>query len=60
MLTNVDRASRYAVARKLEQAAALSVADALYDAMRRMPPTQRRTQTFNNGSEFTRHETIAA
>ena len=60
VLTNVDRASRYTVARKLERASAPAVADALYAAMRRLPPTRRRTQTFDNGKEFARHETIAA
>lgn len=59
VLTNVDRASRYLVARTLERPTAQAVSDALYDAMRRMPPEKRRTQTFDNGREFARHETIA-
>lgn len=59
VLTNVDRASRYTVARKLERASAPAVADALYDAMRRMPSEKRQTQTFDNGREFAHHENIA-
>ncbi len=59
VLTNVDRTSRYTVARKLERPTAQAVDDALYDAMRRMPPEKRQTQTFDNGREFTRHESIS-
>ena len=59
VLTNVDRASRYTVARKLERQTAQSVEEAMYDAMRRMPQAKRQTQTFDNGKEFARHETIA-
>ena len=59
VLTNVDRASRYLVTRKLERSTSQGVADALYDAMRRLPKSKRLTQTFDNGREFARHETIA-
>lgn len=59
VVTNVDRASRYLVARRLERGLARAVEDALYEAMRRMPPENRQTQTFDNGREFSRHETIA-
>jgi IS30 family transposase len=59
VLTNVDRASRYLIARRLERGLAQAVEDALYSAMRRMPPEKRKTQTFDNGREFSRHETIA-
>ena len=60
VLTNVDRASRYLVARKLDAATADATERALYDAMRRLPARKRRTQTFDNGREFTRHELMAA
>ena len=60
VLTNVDRASRYLVTRKLDRPTAPAVADGLYDAMRRVPKDKRRTQTFDNGREFSGHETIAA
>ena len=60
VLTNVDRTSRYTVARKLERPMAQSVEDALYQAMRRLPREKRQTQTFDNGREFARHESIAA
>ena len=60
VLTNVERASRYTVARKLEAATAEATAQALYEAMRRLPASKRRTQTFDNGREFARHKSIAA
>ena len=59
VLTNVDRASRYLVTRKLDRPTAQATADALYDAMRRLPRETRKTQTFDNGREFASHETIA-
>jgi IS30 family transposase len=59
VLTNVDRASRYLLTRKLERPTAQATEDALYDAMRRLPRETRKTQTFDNGREFARHETIA-
>ena len=59
VLTNVERASRYTVTRRLDRALADSVDEALYSAMRRMDPDKRRTQTFDNGREFARHESIA-
>jgi IS30 family transposase len=37
VVTNVDRASRYTVARKIERTTAASVTSALHDAMRRLP-----------------------
>lgn len=60
VLTNVDRASRYLVTRKLDRPTAPAVEGCLYDAMRRLPEDKRRTQTFDNGREFSGHETIAA
>ena len=39
--------------------AASAAEDALYEAMRRMPPEKRRTQTFDNGREFSRHQAMA-
>jgi IS30 family transposase len=59
VVTDVDRTSRYLVARKLEKATAASVTGALYEAMRRLPADRRRTQTFDNGREFAAHERIA-
>ena len=59
VLTNVDRASRYLVTRKLDRPTAQGVQDALYHAMRRLPKSKRQTQTFDNGREFAGHETIA-
>lgn len=59
VVTNVDRTSRYTVARKVEQATAASVTAALYDAMRRLPTSKRKTLTTDNGKEFAGHERIA-
>lgn len=59
VLTNVDRVSRYLVARRLDRPTAKAVEEGLYDAMRRLPSTHRRTQTFDNGREFAGHERIA-
>ena len=58
VLTNVDRASRYLVARRLDRPTSQAVDDAMYVAMRRLPKAKRRTQTFDNGREFARHEQI--
>ena len=59
VVTNVDRTSRYTVARKVERATAASVTAALHEAMRRLPADRRRTETFDNGREFAGHEKIA-
>ncbi len=59
VMTNVDRASRYLIARKLERPTATAVEGAMVDSMRRLPPDKRRTQTFDNGREFARHESIS-
>ena len=59
VVTNVDRTSRYTVARKVKQATAASVTAALHEAMRRLPADRRQTQTFDNGREFSGHEKIA-
>jgi len=59
VLTNVDRASRYLLARKLARPTAEAVETALVDTMRRMLPEKRRTQTFDNGREFSSHESIS-
>jgi len=59
VLTNVDRVSRYLLTRKLERPTARRVQEALYHAMRRLPKSKRRTQTFDNGREFAAHETLA-
>ena len=60
VLTNVERVSRYTVARKLDLATAEAAQEGLYAAMCRLPAGKRRTQTFDNGREFARHESIAA
>ena len=59
VVTNVDRSSRYTVARKVERATAGSVTAALYHTMRRLPADRRKTQTLDNGREGAEHEKIA-
>ncbi len=59
VLTNVDRASRYTVARKLNRPTASAVTATLHQAMRRLPADRRKTQTFDNGREFAAHERTA-
>ena len=59
VLTNVERKSRYLVARRIDRPTAEAVADALYHAMRRLSREHRQTQTFDNGREFSGHERIA-
>lgn len=59
VVTNVDRTSRYTVARKVRRATARAVTKALHDAMRRLPQDRRQTLTVDNGREFAGHERIA-
>lgn len=59
VMTNVDRASRYLLTRKLERPTATAVETAMVETMRRMPAAKRRTQTFDNGREFSGHESIS-
>jgi len=59
VMTNVDRASRYTLARKLDHPTAEAVTAALHQAMRRLPADRRRTQTFDNGREFAGHKDVA-
>ena len=59
VMTNVDRASRYTLARKLDRPTAQAVTAALHQAMRRLPADRRRTQTFDNGREFAGHQDVA-
>ncbi len=54
LLTCVDRASRYLIARKVDACAAAPVADQLRRSLRRLPAAQRRSLTLDNGREFAR------
>jgi len=54
ILTCVDRASRYLIARKLETCAAEPVAGRLEQTIRKLPVTKRRSLTLDNGREFAR------
>jgi IS30 family transposase len=54
LLTCVDRASRYLIARKLPACAAEPVARQLQRTIRRLPASKRRTLTLDNGREFAR------
>jgi IS30 family transposase len=52
LLTCVDRASRYLIARKLDACASQPVARRLQQTIRRLPAAKRRSLTLDNGREF--------
>ena len=54
LLTCVDRASRFLIARKLDACAADPVAQQLQRTIRRLPASKRRSLTLDNGREFAR------
>lgn len=60
VLTLVERASRYTVARRLPDKQADTVRVAWTAGVRRIPRNLRRTATVDNGKEFAAHEAIAS
>jgi len=54
LVTCVDRASRYLIARKVHACAAEPVAEQLQRTLRRLPAEKRRSLTLDNGREFAR------
>ncbi len=54
LLTSVDRASRYTIARKVQACATEPVAQRLQQTLRRLPAAKRRSLTLDNGREFAR------
>jgi len=54
LLTCVDRASRYLIARKIKTCASEPVAERLQQTIRRLPPSKRHSLTLDNGREFAR------
>jgi IS30 family transposase len=54
LLTCVDRASRYLIARKVKACAAEPVAEQLQQSLRRLSVDQRQSLTLDNGREFAR------
>jgi IS30 family transposase len=54
VLTCVDRASRYLMARKVDACAAEPVAQQLQRTIRRLPAEKRHSLTLDNGREFAR------
>jgi len=54
VLTCVDRASRYLIARKVKTCAAEPVMQRLQQTIRRLPASKRRSLTLDNGREFAR------
>jgi IS30 family transposase len=54
LLTCVDRASRYLMARKVKTCAAEPVAESLRQTIRKLPASKRHTLTLDNGREFAR------
>jgi IS30 family transposase len=59
LLTCVDRASRYLIARKVEVCAAEPVAQKLQQSLRRLPADKRHSLTLDNGREFARPTELA-
>lgn len=58
VVTSVDRASRYLVARKIPACSAAAANRALHGGMRRLPRDRRHTLTADNGPEFAGHEPL--
>jgi len=54
LVTCVDRASRYLIARKVKTCASEPVAERLEQTIRRLPASKRRSLTLDNGREFAR------
>jgi len=54
LLTCVDRASRYLMARKVRTCAAEPVAERLQQTIRKLPASKRHSLTLDNGREFAR------
>jgi IS30 family transposase len=54
LVTCVDRASRYVIARKVHACAAEPVAEQLQRTLRRLPAEKRHSLTLDNGREFAR------
>lgn len=54
LLTCVDRASRYLIARKVKTCASEPVAERLHQTIRKLPASKRHTLTLDNGREFAR------
>lgn len=54
VLTCVDRASRYTIARQIEACAVEPVAQQLQQTIRRLPAEKRQSLTLDNGREFAR------
>jgi transposase, IS30 family len=54
LVTCVDRASRYLIARKVETCASEPVARQLHGSLRRLPVEKRQSLTLDNGREFAR------
>jgi IS30 family transposase len=54
LVTCVDRASRYLIARKVHACASDPVAEKLRQMLRKLPDGRRRTLTLDNGREFAR------
>jgi IS30 family transposase len=54
LLTCVDRASRYLIARKVKTCASEPIAERLQHTIRRLPDSKRHSLTLDNGREFAR------
>ena len=59
LVTLVDRKSRYLLAAKLPDRTARRTRQKIERLLKDLPPEQRRTATFDNGKEFSEHESLA-
>jgi IS30 family transposase len=59
LVTSVERKSGYLLASRVRDRQARRVNQSLYGQFRRLPPTLRRTMTFDRGKEFSEHEALA-
>jgi transposase, IS30 family len=58
--THVDKASKFLVARVMKDRTAAEMNRVTIAAFESIPKEQRRTMTFDNGKEFSKHEQLAA
>jgi IS30 family transposase len=59
LVSLVERKSGYTLLKRVDDLKSRTVCDALTQALKKLDPLLRRTATFDNGSEFAQHESVA-
>ena len=59
LVSLVERKSGYTLLKRVDDLKSRTVCDALTQALTKLDPLLRRTATFDNGSEFAQHESVA-